>query len=52
MSYTNEALVGKILDMYPETRKHGIGVSLDFSKQKNAYIVTFKKALSFAINKE
>ena len=43
MSYTNEALVGKILDMYPEAKKHGIEVSLDFSKQKNAYIVKFKK---------
>ena len=43
MSYTNEALIGKILEMYPETKKHGIEVSLDFNKQKNAYIIKFKK---------
>jgi len=43
MSYTNEALAEKIHEMYPETKKHGIEVSLDFSKQKNAYVVTFKK---------
>lgn len=44
MSYSNEALTDKILDMYPEAKKHGIEVSLDFNKQNNAYIVKFKKA--------
>lgn len=43
MGYTNVALKEKIMEMYPEVEKHGISVSLDFSKEKNAYIVKFKK---------
>ena len=43
MGYTDESLKGKIIEMYPETVKHGITVGLDFSKDKNAYIVKFKK---------
>jgi hypothetical protein len=43
MAYSDEALTTKIAEMYPEISKHGISVSLDFSKQKNAYIVKFKK---------
>jgi hypothetical protein len=43
MSYTNIALEDKILDMYPEIRKHDIAVSLTFSEEKNSYIVKFKK---------
>ncbi|MEW6109563.1 MAG: hypothetical protein AB1632_10415 [Nitrospirota bacterium] len=43
MAYTDDALKGKILDMYPEVTSHGISVNLDFSKEKNAYIVKFKK---------
>lgn len=29
--------------MYPEVEGHGIIVSLDFSEEKNNYIVKFKK---------
>lgn len=29
--------------MYPETLQHGISVSLDFSREKDAFIVTFRK---------
>lgn len=43
MAYTDEMLRAKILEMYPETIKHGIAISLDFSKEKNAYIIKFKK---------
>lgn len=43
MGYTNVALKEKIMEMYPEVAKHGVSVSLDFNKEKNAYIVKFKK---------
>ena len=43
MAYTDESLKQKILEMYPEITKHGISLSLDFSKEKNAYIVKFSK---------
>ena len=43
MSYTNVGLKDKIVEMYPEVERHGITVSLDFSEEKNAYIVKFKK---------
>lgn len=43
MSYTHEDLKGKILEMYPEVKKHGISVSLSFDENKNAYIVKFEK---------
>ena len=43
MAYTNDALKEKIREMYPEIGKHDIALGLDFSKDKNAYIVTFKK---------
>ncbi len=43
MGYTIVALKEKILKMYPEIEKQGISVSLEFSEQKNAYIVKFKK---------
>lgn len=43
MGYTNVALKDKIMEMYPDITKHGISVSLDFNKEKNAYIVKFKK---------
>jgi len=43
MGYSNVALKDKIMQMYPEVEEHGISVSLDFSAEKNAYIVKFKK---------
>jgi len=43
MGYTNVALKDKIMEMYPEIEKHGIAISLDFNKEKDAYIVKFKK---------
>jgi hypothetical protein len=41
MKYTNVALKGKILEMYPEIKKHDFLVGLDFDERENAYILTF-----------
>jgi len=43
MGYTKIALEEKILQMYPEIGRHGIAVSLDFSSEKNAWVVKFTK---------
>jgi hypothetical protein len=43
MDYSKVALEDKILGMYPEILQHNISVSLDFSEEKNAYIIKFKK---------
>ncbi len=43
MGYTNVGLKDKIMEMYPEIAKYGISTSLDFSSEKNAYILKFKK---------
>ena len=43
MGYTVVALKEKIMEMYPEIEKHDISVGLEFSEEKNAYIVEFKK---------
>ena len=43
MGYSNVALKDKIMEMYPEIERHGISVGLDFSEEKGAYIVKFKK---------
>lgn len=43
MSYSQDELKGKILEMYPEITKHDISVSLSFDENKNAYIVKFEK---------
>ncbi len=41
--YTLEELKDEIVNMYPEIKEHKILTSLDFSSQKNVYIVTFKR---------
>jgi hypothetical protein len=43
MKYTDVALKDKIVEMYPEIRKHNLSVGLDFDEQKNAYIITFTR---------
>ncbi len=43
MAYTDDALKDKIREIYPEIRKHGILLDLDFSPEKDAYIVKFTK---------
>ncbi len=45
MGYTNVALKDKITEMYSEIAQQGIAVSLDYSEEKHAYIVKFKKGL-------
>ena len=42
MGYTIDDLKKKILEMYPEISRYGIDMGLEFSAQKNAYIVYFK----------
>ena len=44
MGYTNVGLKDKIMEMYPEIEKYGISTSLDFSTEKNAYILNLKRA--------
>ena len=39
MTYTQDDLVDKILEMYPEIRKHGLFVDLTFDNEKNAWII-------------
>ncbi len=41
--YTIAALKDKITEMYPEIGTHRLAVSVDFSAEKNAYVVTFKR---------
>ncbi len=41
--YTHDELKAKIIDMYPEIGEHRFSVDIDFSLEKNAYIVTFKR---------
>lgn len=45
MGYTNVALKDKIISMYPEIEMHKISVGLDFSEEKNAYVINFRKDL-------
>lgn len=39
MTYTQDDLVDKILEMYPEIRKHGLFIELAFDNEKNAWII-------------
>ncbi len=41
--YTYDALKEKIMEMYPEVGEHHFSVTVDFSEEKNAYVVTFKR---------
>lgn len=43
MGYTHVALEDKILEMYPEIREKEIALSLNFSDEKNAFVVKLKK---------
>jgi len=43
MRYTNVELKDKVMEMYPEIRKHDLSVGVDFDEKKNAYIITFKR---------
>jgi hypothetical protein len=43
MAYTNVALKDKIMEMYPEIGDEKLSVGIDFSEEKNAYVVTFRR---------
>lgn len=43
MGYSNVALKESIIKMYPEINQHSISVGLDFSSEKDAYVIKFKK---------
>lgn len=43
MGYTLVGLKEKILEMYPEISRHGISVRVEFSEEKQTYIITFRK---------
>lgn len=41
MTYANNALKDKIVEMYPEIAEHHFSFGLEFNEGKNAYILTF-----------
>ena len=43
MGYTKVGLEDKILEMYPEIRELNISLSLNYSEEKNSFIVKIKK---------
>jgi len=43
MAYSQVALEEKIMEMYPEISRHGISLGLRFDKDKDAWVVKFKK---------
>lgn len=43
MSYSDDQLRAKILEMYPEIPQHGINLSLSFDDAKNAFIIDFRR---------
>ncbi len=43
MAYSNVALKDKIMEMYPEISQHAISVGLNYSDDKDAYVVKFRK---------
>ena len=43
MSYTKDDLKNKLLEMYPEIKKFGLSLTLEFDAGKNAWVVGFQK---------
>ena len=43
MGYTKEDLTKKLLEMYPEIKAFGLSLSLEFDKEKDAWVVSFEK---------
>jgi len=43
MVYTKEGLAEKLLEIYPEIKKHGLDLHLEFNDQKNAWIINLKR---------
>jgi hypothetical protein len=46
MSYTQQALEQKIMDMYPEIKQHNLVMGMTFDEKKNAYIIKFTRGSS------
>jgi hypothetical protein len=43
MSHSLDALKAKIVDFYPEIKKHQLETSMTFDKDKNAYVIKINK---------
>lgn len=43
MGYTNVALKNRISEMYPDVSEYGITFRLDYSDEKDAYVLNFEK---------
>jgi alanyl-tRNA synthetase len=43
MWFTHGELKDQILEMYPEIEEHHIYISVGFSAEKNAYVITFMR---------
>ncbi len=41
--FTNEAIKDKIMVMYPEIAEQRLSMIVDFSEEKNAYLVTLRR---------
>jgi len=46
MSYTEEGLKKKLLEMYPEITTFGLKTELKFDEEKRAWVVSFSKGSS------
>jgi hypothetical protein len=43
MSYTEVELKNKLYELYPEIKKFGMSLSLEYDKEKDAWVVSFVK---------
>ena len=43
MGYTKADLKKKLYEMYPEIKRFGMSLALDFDKEKDAWVVSFVK---------
>ena len=43
MSYTEEDLKNKLLEMYPEITSYGLSTELEYDDEKEAWVVSFSK---------
>lgn len=43
MGYTMSDLEKRLLEMYPEIKKFGLSLTIEFDRSKDAYVVSFEK---------
>jgi hypothetical protein len=43
MSYSQDDLKKKLLEMYPEITRYGLSLDLQFDKEKSAWVTSFRK---------